>query len=134
MHKIKRFLQKLFIKVHRFTSTYTHKKEKYENQCVQICEKLIAKNETTLLLTPRTNKRYIKNEEFGVFIVVHEGTVKITNHVYSYMVFLEGNGYRKILDSFDTEVEKRRILMENEIDNNIKHSLKNILEELSENS
>jgi len=129
-HKIKRFFQKIFIWFRRLTSTYTHKKEKYENQCIQICEKLIMNSETALLLTPLTAKRYIKNEEMGIFIVIQDGTVKITNHVYSYMIFMEGNGYRKIIDKFDNEVEQRRIQMEREIDSNIKHSLGNILKGL----
>jgi hypothetical protein len=113
------------------TSTYTHKKERYENQCVQICEKLINDTDTTLLLTPITNKRYIKHEKRGIFIVIHEGSLKITNHVYSYMIFIEGDGYRKIIDDFNREVERRRLQMEREIDSNIKHSLMNILNDLT---
>jgi hypothetical protein len=130
-HKIKRFFQRGIIKFRRFNSTYTGKKQKYEDHCVQICHRLINKEDTTLLLTPLTDKRYIKNDSLGIFIVIQEGTVKITNHVYSYMVFMEGrDGYQTIIDEFNKEVENRRQQMEKEIDANIKHSLSNILKSL----
>jgi hypothetical protein len=83
------------------------------------------------LLTPVTEKRYIKNDVLGMFIVIHEGVVKITNHTYSYVVFMDGNDYDNIIKEFNEEVEKRRLKMEREINTNIRHSLDKILESLS---
>jgi hypothetical protein len=130
LHKIKRFFQKNYIKFKRFGNVALTKKQQHEFKCFKICEKLIHKEDTTLLLTPISEKRYIKNDSLGIFIVIHDGTVKIVNHVYSYTIFMEGVNYEKIISEFNNEVEKRRLQMEKEINSNIKHSLSRILESL----
>ena len=48
-----------------------------------------------LLLTPISNKRYIRNEEHGIFVILECHNVKVINHVYSYTVFLEK---KKVVD------------------------------------
>lgn len=130
-HKIKRFFQKQYIFFKKFDNRALAKKQQHERRCFQICQKLIHKEGTVLLLTPVTEKRYIKNDTLGMFIVIHEGVVKITNHTYSYIVFMEGNDYDAIIKEFNEEVEKRRLQMEREINTNIRHSLDKILESLS---
>lgn len=130
-HKIKRFFQKQYIFLKKFDNRALTKKRQHEKRCFQICQKLIHKEGTVLLLTPVTEKRYIKNDVLGMFIVIHEGIVKITNHTYSYVVFMDGNDYDNIIKEFNEEVEKRRLKMEREINTNIKHSLDKILESLS---
>ena len=130
-HKIKRFFQKQYIFLKKFDNRALTKKRQHEKRCFQICQKLIHKEGTVLLLTPVTEKRYIKNDVLGMFIVIHEGVVKITNHTYSYVVFMDGNDYDNIIKEFNEEVEKRRLKMEREINTNIRHSLDKILESLS---
>jgi hypothetical protein len=130
-HKIKRFIQKQYIFLKKFDNRALIKKQQHEKRCFQICQKLIHKEGTVLLLTPVTEKRYIKNDILGMFIVIHEGVVKITNHTYSYVVFMEGSDYEHIIKEFNEEVEERRLQMEKEINTNIKHSLDKILESLS---
>ena len=130
-HKIKRFFQKQYIFLKKFDNRALTKKQQHEKRCFQICQKLIHKEGTVLLLTPVTEKRYIKNDVLGMFIVIHEGVVKITNHTYSYVVFMDGNDYDNIIKEFNEEVEKRRLKMEREINTNIRHSLDKILESLS---
>jgi len=129
-HKIKRFFQKNYIKFKRLDNVALTKKQQHEFKCFKICEKLIHKEDTTLLLTPISEKRYIKNDSLGIFIVIHDGTIKIVNHVYSYTIFVEGISYEKIISEFNNEVEKRRLQMEKEMNLNIRHSLGKILESL----
>jgi hypothetical protein len=67
-----------------------------------------------------------------MFIVVENRTVNLINHVYSYTVYIEDvELYNTLIDSFDIELEKRREDLENEIKNNIQHSLNNILNKLN---
>jgi hypothetical protein len=92
-----------------------------------ICKKLISKEETILLLTPITNKRYIRNEKQDIFVILENYSVKVINHVYSYTIFLEDKSWNSIVALFDNEVEERRLVFEKEITANIRHSLQNIL-------
>ena len=127
IHKLKRLIQKQYIKIYRSS---TPKITTYEKDCVSICEKLIKKNETILLLTPISNKRYIKNEEDQIFVILENYSVKIINHVYSYTVILGDKSWNSVVTLFDTEVESRRNKFEKEITSNIKYSIKKILEKI----
>ena len=127
IHKLKRLIQKQYIKIYRSS---TPKITTYEKDCVSICEKLIKKNETVLLLTPISNKRYIKNEEDQIFVILENYSVKIINHVYSYTVILGDKSWNSVVTLFDTEVESRRNKFEKEITSNIKYSIKKILEKI----
>jgi hypothetical protein len=125
-HNLKRAIQKWYISLVRL-STPPMQKSEYERDCISICKKLIDKEETILLLTPISNKRYIRNEEHQIFVILEGNNVKVINHVYSYTVFLEKNCWENLVSMFDNEVEKRREIFEKEITSNIKHSLQNIL-------
>lgn len=127
IHKLKRLIQKQYIKFYRSSNP---KITTYEKDCVSICEKLIKKNETVLLLTPISNKRYIKNEEDQIFVILENYSVKIINHVYSYTVILGDRSWHSVVTLFDTEVESRRNKFEKEITSNIKYSIKKILEKI----
>jgi predicted HD phosphohydrolase len=129
LHKLKRLIQKYYISLSRFT-TPTIQKSKYEKDCISICRKLISKEDTILLLTPISKKRYIRNEKHQIFVILEGHSVKIINHVYSYTVFLEETEWNNIINTFDNEVEKRREDFEKEIVSNIKHSLQNILQNI----
>ena len=129
LHKIKRLIQKWYISIVRW-STPPMEKSEYERDCIAICKKLISKEDTILLLTPISNKRYIRNEELQIFVILEGHTVKVINHVYSYTVFLEHKPLENIVVAFENEVEKRREKFEKEIMSNIKHSLQNILQNI----
>ena len=126
LHKFRRSIQKWYISLIRLSTPPVQKSE-YERDCVSICKKLIGKEETTLLFTPISFKRYIRNEEHQIFVILENHNVKVINHVYSYTVFLEKKSWENLISIFDNEVEKRRESFEKEITSNIKHSLQNIL-------
>ena len=128
-HKLRRLIQKWYISLVKITTPPVEKSE-YEKDCIAICKKLIHKEDTVLLLTPISNKRYIRNEELQIFVILEGHNVKVINHVYSYMVFLDQKPWDNIILTFDTEVEKRREEFEKEITSNIKHSLQNILQNI----
>ena len=128
-HKLRRLIQRWYISLVKMTTPRIEKSE-YEKDCIAICKKLIHKEDTILLLTPISNKRYIRNEELQIFVILEGHNVKVINHVYSYMVFLDQKPWDNIIFTFDTEVEKRRKEFEKEITSNIKHSLQNILQNI----
>lgn len=125
-HKLKRAIQKWYISLVRL-STPPLQKSEYERDCISICKRLIGNEETILMFTPISNKRYIRNEEHQIFVILEGNNVKVINHVYSYTIFLEKSSWENLVTIFDTEVERRREIFEKEITSNIKHSLQNIL-------
>jgi len=103
-----------------------------EKTSVEICLKLIDKQNSNLVYTPKTLKRIIIDNEHEMFIVIQNRTIFLINHVYSYSVYIENNElYDELLDKFDMELEQRRQKLEEEITNNIQHSLENILERIN---
>ena len=105
---------------------------KQERCSIDICKKLIPRKSSKLNYAPKSYKRIIKNDELNMFIVIHNSTIHLINHVYSYSVYIEDrNIYEELLDNFDSELEKRREELESEITNNIQHSLENILKKVN---
>ena len=133
--KIVGYLPRLLFKI------YLSLKEKFdprppitqeEQYSIDICKQLIPRHTSKLNYAPKSTKRIIKNDEYDMFIVINNSTIHLINHVYSYSVYIENTDlYMELLDKFDLELEKRRQELEDEIVNNIQHSLKNILERIN---
>lgn len=103
-----------------------------EEYCKKICDFLIEIPESKLYFSPISQKRYIKNEEKEMFVVIENLTINLINHVYSYTIYFETtNLFEKIVSKFDNELERRRIVLEEEIKNNMKHSLESILNRIT---
>lgn len=99
---------------------------------IQICQKLVELPESVLTYTPLSDKRFIKNEKLGIFVVIANRTINVINHSYSYTVYVEENDkYSLVLKIFDASMERHRKSLEDEISTNIQHSLKNILENIN---
>ena len=125
-HKLKRFIQKQGIKIQKITDPTRLVKSQHEKECVDICKKLIPLKETKLLITPLCPKKYIRNDELDIYVIIEGRHVNIINHVYSYSLVMEGKGMEIIMNMFNQELEYRRDEFEKEITSNIKHSLKTI--------
>lgn len=119
---------------------YLHLKDKFdprpeiteeERYAVNIAIRLIKLPTTNLYIAPISNKKYIKNDEKHMFIVIEGPNLTLINHVYSYSVFIENNKlFNDLIESFNLTMEKKRTELESEIKNNIQHSLKTILDNL----
>jgi hypothetical protein len=102
-----------------------------EKITVEICKKLIVDPESKLTFAPISGKRFIKNENKNMFVVIESHTINLINHVYSYSVYLSSQSdYKDITQSFDGVLENKRQLLEDEIRSNIQHSLQTILKKL----
>jgi hypothetical protein len=128
---IPRLLYKLYLKL----------KEKFDMNpptpedvlfAIEICEKVLQHPDSKLTLAPISGKRFIKNEVLDMFIVIEGRAVNIINHTYSYTIYVEENDkYLHLVRSFDSTLETHRKVLEDEIKENIKFSLKRILNELN---
>lgn len=120
---------------------YLYLKEKFdprpevtdeERYAVNITTKLIKSPESVLYLAPISQKKYVKNDEKSIFVVVEGSNITIINHIYSYSVYIENSEFlHRVHEIFNTTMEERRNELESEIRKNIQHSLKNILDNLS---
>jgi len=119
----------LYLK-NKFDPTTPPKEE--EIYALEICKKLIMNPKSKLTNAPISFKRFIKNDENNMFVVINNRTISLINHVYSYNVYIEsGDNYSNVCEIFDNEMEKKRQELEDELKNNIQHSLKEILKKIS---
>lgn len=102
-----------------------------EKICTAICRKLINHENSKFLIAPLSGKRYIKNVVLGLFIVLDDRKISITNHVYHYDVVLSQRDWDKLVISYDNKTEKLNDEVENEIKSQIVHSLSSILEKIA---
>lgn len=131
---MKKFFKKLWTKVFiRLNKTIHPKIDIDENERISssICRKLIKDENSKFLIAPLSQKRYIKNEVLQMFVVIHEGKINITNHVYNYDIVISMQMSEKLNRMFDNKVEEERIKFEKEMYSQVRHSLKKILEKLT---
>lgn len=131
-HKFRRLMQRNYIWVTRVATLSNVDSSPYENDAIRITQKLINDKDSTMLISPLSGKKYIKNDKFGMYVILHSSTIQIINHKYSYVVFVADKKYDKILQEFNIEVELRRELFEKEILGNINHSMKSIIKTINE--
>ena len=132
LHTFKRLTQKLAIKIQRSLNPADQiAPTDFEQETVAICRQLISREDSELLISPVSGKRYIKNPTSQIFFIIQDGMVDIINHTYSYNVRISLKAYERLVKAFDMQVEERRQAMEAEIRANVKHSLKSIFSKLS---
>ena len=135
--KIVRFFRRLKLRFYLWSKkgkmfkTYEEEVSSYEKTCFQICLQMIKHPSTKFMIAPMSNKRYIENKEMDIFITMDNGRIDLTNHVYHYSVKLTNRDWERITYIFDVETEKRRLKYEDTINSQIKNSLHNVLERIS---
>ena len=131
-HNFRRFLQRIALRLFRMTDVDKYHKKSYPHtrHAISICANLLSREDSTLLISPISQKRYIKNDSKSLFVIIVDGSITIVNHVYSYTINISSKTHRTIVNMFDTQVEKLRQEMEQEITSNVRDSLKEIHNEL----
>lgn len=107
--------------------------KKYAGMCMAIAKKLILKEDSFLSYTPITQKYYIHNDVLGIFMVIDNGVLSVTNHSYSYEIKLTGKSERILTSRFEKELEVRADKMDLIILNQIKDSLTNAYHQINNN-
>ena len=84
MSPLKKTYYKLRIHLRNKFNTPEHivEQKKYESLCVSVVQSLIHDSSSILIYTPKTFKYYIKNENLGVYVVMSDGVLSVTNHRY----------------------------------------------------
>jgi len=128
--KVKRFIVKVII----YLRKKTNPKSLDENSkiCMNICRKLIRDKNSKFLIAPISGKKYIKNSELGLFVIMDGGKISVTNHVYHYDIYLDMKEWERISKIYDARTESDRQIYENEIHNQIEFSLQSILDKVSD--
>lgn len=127
-------LSKLLFKIYlylkeRFDPTQPATVE--ETFCTDICLSLIEMENSRLTYAPISNKRFIKNDSKGIFVVIDHRMINLINHVYGYNIMIEDDHlFNSIIEKFDDTLENKRLELEAEMKQNIKHSLQNILDKV----
>jgi hypothetical protein len=135
--RVVRFFRRLKLRIYLWSKkgkmfkTYEEEVSSYEKTCFQICLQMIKHPSTKFMIAPMSNKRYIENKEMDIFITMDNGRIDLTNHVYHYSVKLTNRDWERITYIFDVETEKRRLNYEDTINSQIKNSLHNVLERIS---
>jgi hypothetical protein len=113
--------------------TELNKRENTDNEkiCSTICRKLINHQSSKFLIAPLSGKRYIKNTELGLFVILDEGKVSVTNHVYHYDVTLSFKEFSRLTRMYDNRTERNREAYEEEIKSQIVYSLSTILDKVN---
>jgi len=83
VHKLKRKIQKKYISLFRALQYQNNQKTIYESECISICKKLINKDDSILLTTPISNKKYIRNEENDIFVILDSNNVQVDSILFS---------------------------------------------------
>ncbi len=139
--KIKKWIKKITKRLYVRFVIWSHKKstfkteedaDEYEKMSASICRRLMNRPDTKFSIAPLSEKRYIINENLGMFIVLepYNRSIELTNHVYHYSVRMREKQFKSVAHIFDNKVEAIRLKYENEIKEQIEHSLHNVLDKI----
>jgi len=128
MNPLKKQYYKLRILLRNNFSRPDHviEQKKYESLCVNVAKSLIKDGDSILIYTPKSFKYYIKNQKHGVYMVICDSVLSVTNHKYSYEIKLTPKNERKLISVFENELEKRGEIYDTEMILQIKDSLTDI--------
>lgn len=101
-----------------------------QKMCMSIARSLITHPDSKFLLAPLSGKRYIKNSEMGLFLILDDRTLSITNHIYHYDVVINDRNWERLTKMYDGKVENIRQEYEDQIMSQIEHSLENIIKKV----
>ena len=135
MHRFKRFSQKISIKVHRLLDPANQvelRTGESERDAAFIFRKMIKSQESELLMSPISQKQYVRNDEKSILLILDNYELTVINHVFSYNIRISQRTNKVLCEAFNLEIEKRRLEMELDFKENVKHSLKTILVKIDE--
>ena len=131
---IRRIVTRTYVKWLKWNRSYRtdvdNKVLETEKMCMSITRSLIIHPDSKFLIAPLSGKRYIKNSEKGLFIILDRGTISLTNHIYPYDVVISERNWERLIKMYDGKVESIRQEYEDQIMSQTKHSLHIIQDKL----
>jgi len=132
---IRRLSKRLYVKWliwnRKNSSEENQKISETQKMSMSITRTLITHPDSKFLLAPLSGKRYIKNSDKGVFIILDRGTISLTNHVYHYDVVINDRNWERLTKMYDGKVETIRQEYEDQIMSQIEHSLHKIKDKIT---
>lgn len=122
---------RLFLRNKLNAPEHVVEQKKYESLCVSVVQSLIYDPSSVLIYTPKTFKYYIKNESLGVYVVMTDCVLSVTNHRYSYEIKISPKNERKLSRIFDGQLETRGEKFDAEMIIQIKDSLSDIYNKIN---
>jgi len=127
---MKEFFTKLFRRIYVrwiLKTRYKHVSiNETERTSLSICRYLISHESSKFLIAPLSGKRYVKNEMLGLFIILDDKQLSITNHLYHYEINVNNRDWDRITIMYDNKTERIRQQFEDEIMAQIQNSLSDI--------
>lgn len=135
LHRAKRLSQRLGIKISRILDPDISSSERIgesERDAAMIFRKMLKLDESELLMSPISQKKYVKNDAAQILLILDSYELTVINHIFSYNIRMSSKNVKSLSDAFNTEIEKRRLEMEESFRENVKHSLKTIMVKIDE--
>ena len=134
IHKFKRISQRLAIKINRAMdpNEKVSESDSAERDAAQVFRRMVKSEASDLLISPISHKKYVKNDEKQVLLILDNYEITLINHVFSYTIRISQKTARNLSETFDIETENRRLQMETEFKNNVRHSLQTIITNLND--
>lgn len=98
------------------------------NTAASILRRALRDRSVELIIMPIANKRIVKVERKGLYIVLQHTLLEITNHKYSYHLEINYTMYLKLSRMFDQKLEYNYKIEEEAIHNQLNGGLKKVLE------
>ena len=131
-----RLFKRLYLKFRIFYRKQYYQASKndlnsYHRTPLFICMKLLKVPDTTLLIAPVSDDKYIYNERLGMLISLFGQSGTIVDRTYSYDIQMSRKDWDTIERVFSQEMQKRTKTVEEEINRNVKHSLTTVYSKLN---
>lgn len=129
---IRRLPLKLSLYIKKSVYPEDYKISSAVRDAIIIFNNLVTNSESELLMHPTREKFYVKSIKYDLFVTVdaNDSELSIINHLYGYNVKISNRILKNVTKVFLAEVEKRRLAMETEYKNNIKHSLNTLARDI----
>ena len=109
-----------------FKYTPTHQ----EQQFIDIITKLLNHSNTSLRMTPLTNKYFLINEQKHYYVLLKDSGVQITNSKFSFAKSIHPKAYDIIIENIHTHIEDNRQALEEKLFKNETNMLETVLTSL----
>lgn len=132
----RRFFKRIAVKYYRWERNHTmfqtsEETNDHEDTCMAICRNLIKNKTSKFAIAPLSEKKYIINEELGIFVVIQDFKIEITNHIYHYEVKLGKRNTERLHNMFNKKTDKIRLDYETKIKSQVSFSMEEILKKVT---
>ena len=127
--------RRFYVRLNRMFGLGRDSRINREERCLMIIvRKLLSMQDTDLRMTPNMGKLYMRSGDGQVFVMidVNNLTASVVNHHFGYDLKISRRVVEYVEGNFIREVEKQRMLMENEYMDNIQFSLSNVIRNLDD--